>query len=376
MYLVRLVLIALIFNTAFVTAAQATTCVGNPDSFAPGYLRVTPQAPLDNQTLTITVGRAAYFYYPLDLSVQVHGNAIDATLRGRHTLIGLPPPIFCVATTLGPLPPGMYTVNAHLIDLDAPSNPSLIATTSVTVATDPTQGTPLCARPTISGPVYISFDATYSLYTTQLRLAPDGHNYVFDRHDVINAELAMLCAEGFDIRAVGDSPALGEYFPQAIEFYHAGFDHYFVAVDPGEIHDLDTGVHPGWTRTSQHFRVYVTDFSSPAILAPSCRFYGLPGFGLNSHFFSAFARECLAVQTYWPDRWILETSDAFRVHLPDVADGSCHDGSVPLYRLYNNRADANHRYTTSLTIRQQLIDRSWMPEGYGPLGVAMCVRPF
>jgi len=45
---------------------------------------------------------------------------------------------------------------------------------------------------------------------------------------------------------------------------------------------------------------------------------------------------------------------------------------VPVYRLYNNRADTNHRYTTSLAIRSQMIAKGYIPEGYGPNAVAMC----
>ena len=56
-----------------------------------------------------------------------------------------------------------------------------------------------------------------------------------------------------------------------------------------------------------------------------------------------------------------------------MADGSCVSGTVPLYRLYNNRPDVNHRYTTSLTIRQQMINAGWIPEGYGNMAVGMCV---
>jgi hypothetical protein len=32
----------------------------------------------------------------------------------------------------------------------------------------------------------------------------------------------------------------------AVEFYHAGFDHYFVAATASDISDLDNGVRPGW----------------------------------------------------------------------------------------------------------------------------------
>ena len=46
--------------------------------------------------------------------------------------------------------------------------------------------------------------------------------------------------------------------------------------------------------------------------------------------------------------------------------------AIPVYRLYNNRADVNHRYTTSLSIRSDMIAKGYIREGYGPLGVVMC----
>ena len=170
----------------------------------------------------------------------------------------------------------------------------------------------------------------------------------------------------------------GSYFPVALEFYNAAFDHYFVTTDAREISDLDTGVHPGWARTGQQFRTYVRDptpSSGQFPLAPVCRYYGLPRFGLDTHFYSAFQHECDAVKANWSAPWDLETSNAFAAHLPDAVTGACPEDTRPLYRLYNQRADANHRYVTTAGVRDRMIAQGWVPEGFGPLGVAMCVRP-
>jgi hypothetical protein len=45
---------------------------------------------------------------------------------------------------------------------------------------------------------------------------------------------------------------------------------------------------------------------------------------------------------------------------------------VPVYRLWDNRADTNHRYTTSAAIRDQFIAKGYVAEGYGTPPVAMC----
>jgi hypothetical protein len=47
-----------------------------------------------------------------------------------------------------------------------------------------------------------------------------------------------------------------------------------------------------------------------------------------------------------------------------------------VHRLWNGRAQANHRYTQSTYVRDAMIADGWIPEGYGPLGVAFCASPY
>jgi len=233
----------------------------------------------------------------------------------------------------------------------------------------------ICGGPAGNGVVYLSFDHTYTLYSTTVTTGTNGEN-ILVRHDVSDSEVSSICAEGYDVRATPDSTAQGSYFPTAVEFYNAALDHYFVTTSEIEIADLDAGVHGGWMRTGQQFDAYVRDptpATSALPLASVCRYYGLPAFGLDTHFYSALQEECQAVAILWPRRFTLETADAFRAHLPK-ADGACAIGTRPLFRLYNARADANHRYTTSLAVRDEMIAKGWIPEGYGVLGVGMCVR--
>lgn len=158
----------------------------------------------------------------------------------------------------------------------------------------------------------------------------------------------------------------------AIEYYRAAADHYFITADANEQRDLDTGVHPGWMRTGQQFNVYLPgDAASPH--SPVCRFYGRPEAGLDSHFYSASPAECQAVVARFSNAWVLESNDVFAVVLPDLASGACPSGTLLVYRVFNNRADVNHRYTTSLAIRAQMLAAGWIAEGYGPQAVAMCV---
>lgn len=96
---------------------------------------------------------------------------------------------------------------------------------------------------------------------------------------------------------------------------------------------------------------------------------------------AASAAECDEVRARYPE-FVLETAAAFQAALPDAATGRCGvmpgyvDGEIalrPVYRLWNARADGNHRYTTSAETRDAMIARGWVPEGDGPLGVAWCV---
>jgi hypothetical protein len=70
--------------------------------------------------------------------------------------------------------------------------------------------------------------------------------------------------------------------------------------------------------------------------------------------------------------WQFE-AEVFTVLRPDTA-GNCANGTIPVYRLYNNGQGAapNHRYTTSLATRTTMLGKGWIPEGYGNLGVIMC----
>jgi hypothetical protein len=53
----------------------------------------------------------------------------------------------------------------------------------------------------------------------------------------------------------------------------------------------------------------------------------------------------------------------------------CPAGTIPLYRAYDNGMGGapNHRYTTSLTILNQMIAAGWTFEGNGNTMVFACV---
>ena len=157
-----------------------------------------------------------------------------------------------------------------------------------------------------------------------------------------------------------------------VEYYNATLDHYFISDLAADIDALDSGRIAGWKRTGQTFQVWPANNGFQNAV---CRFY-IPAEHGNSHFFSAFASECntVAARVHTDPNYsgyVLETSEAFFVSTP-FEDGSCAYMWVPVYRLWNQRADSNHRYTTDPAIKAQMIARGYVAEGVGPNGVAMC----
>ena len=143
-----------------------------------------------------------------------------------------------------------------------------------------------------------------------------------------------------------------------------------------DIDALDTGRIAGWTRTTKSFRVFPTQALGGAGVNPVCRFLIPPEHG-NSHFFSASPDECNAVfgkigQDPNYSGYIEETASAFFIALPDVSTGACPVGTTVVYRLFNNRPDANHRYTTDPAIKAAMIAKGYIAEGYGPDAAIMC----
>jgi hypothetical protein len=175
--------------------------------------------------------------------------------------------------------------------------------------------------------------------------------------------------------AHADFPALPAN--TAIEYHHAGFDHYFITTLLPEIAALDAGTLTGWSRTGRGFRTASTD-PSPPPGAPVCRFYIPPQHG-DSHFFSASAAECATVRSKIGvdpnySGYIEETPSAFFISPPNFTTGACASGTVPIFRLWNQRADSNHRYTTDAGIKAYMQSKNYVAEGYGADAVAMCTQ--
>lgn len=154
-----------------------------------------------------------------------------------------------------------------------------------------------------------------------------------------------------------------------VEYFDEDLGHYFNTLDQTEIDALEANVFPGWQRSIGSFIAYAAAQDAPPGAVPVCRFFS-PQY--TSHFYTADPDECDAVIARWPDYWQLETRSAFYINLPDKATGACPSGMQPVYRLYNNRPDPNHRYVTDAKLRDWMRNSGWIPEGYGPDSVIMC----
>ena len=169
-----------------------------------------------------------------------------------------------------------------------------------------------------------------------------------------------------------------------VEYAHIGSGHYFITSSPDDIQALDSGSIPGWVRTGEPSNAWAwmsgSDYywsdSQAGLPLPVCRFFIPP----DSHFLSASAQECDVVAATHPE-FVLETRAAFYAWLPSAA-GVCPVDNlnlpfnydlIPMYRLWNGRADTNHRYVTSKEARDAMIAQGWIAEGYGADPVAMCV---
>jgi hypothetical protein len=165
------------------------------------------------------------------------------------------------------------------------------------------------------------------------------------------------------------SPGGAGTIQPAIEYYYAAWNFYFITAIPAEIAALDGGAFGGvWQRTGQQFNVYSTA-NPPAAAATVWRFFSTSYAPKSSHFYTGILSEYNALIAN--PNWELE-GPVFNAPQP-AADGSCPAGSIPIYRLYNNNMGGapNHRFTTDLSVRAQMIAAGWTPEGFG-IGVTFC----
>jgi predicted dienelactone hydrolase len=182
-------------------------------------------------------------------------------------------------------------------------------------------------------------------------------------------QMASVAGGGDDVVLVPYSAPVGtNYESPAVEYYYAAWNMYFVTAIPAEIAALDAGMFAGWQRTGLQFNVYSTT-GAPASASTVWRFFSTTFSPKSSHFYTAIVSEYNSLLAN-PD-WQLE-GPVFNTPMP-ATDGTCPAGSIPIYRLYNNGMGGapNHRFTTDVNVRAQMLAQGWAPEGWG-IGVGFC----
>lgn len=168
-------------------------------------------------------------------------------------------------------------------------------------------------------------------------------------------------------------PPPPQSYPKVVvaEYYNAAFDHYFITIRDREGSLLGKPPFQDWQPTGLTFNAYDPLFAPPSAGVSVCRFFNDHFAPKSTHFYAMHGLGCEQTISGFPD-WALETSNAFYMLVPDN-NGNCPTNSMPVYRLYNNGMGGapNHRFTTYLNVRAQMIAAGWVPEGNG-VGVTFC----
>ena len=349
-----------------------------------------------NKTPAKVINLSLGGYGPCDQSVQeaiddaiAHG-AVVVVAAGNSSLEAID---FTPANCSGVITVGAHAPNGGLtsysnygprIDLTAPGgdlpyNDLIVGLhyEGETVPTNPTyafaRGTSFAA-PMVSGTAALLLARDALLTSGRVLDLVTGTTRVFPKGTTCT--VPNLCGAGMlDTGAAvgstmpGGAPPPGSY--QVVEYYRADLDHYFITANPAEIALLDGSLAGIFKRTGLYFYAYLDQLSAPVGAKPVCRFYAPITVQIDSHYYSANIDECLAVLFNWPGIWTLETGASFYIQVPD-SKGTCPSGTLPVYRFFNNRRDANHRYTVDLSVQRAMLNRSWAPEGNGTAGVAFC----
>lgn len=285
------------------------------------------------------------------------------------------PAVISVAATSTTGNATSYTNTGPSVDLSAPGgNPSsfgagpipALSNAGLTLAAQPTvrgvQGTSF-ATPMVSGVIALMLSVAPDLSPEEVRSILLSSTKPFSASSTCNT---AVCGSGIlDARAsvvAAQAAGGGGGTVAVVEYFHAGFGHYFVTGYPGEITALDTNpaLSSAWARTGLSFQGYAG--ATAGAVTVQRFFTDNPVFnGRSSHFYTGLANEYddLVAGTIWK-------YEGPGFYLPLPGPGGCAANHAPVYRMYNNGQGGapNHRFTTSLAIYQDFTTtKNWIPEG-------------
>ena len=214
-----------------------------------------------------------------------------------------------------------------------------------------------------------SLGASHDSFESRVRVGPDGAIFVADAVAERQPQGTLV---GLRVirRLVGGSTPLPRLFRDEtlVEYFHAGFGHYFLTARGPETEKLDVIAPGGWARTGHAFRVFIEGLGD---VVPVCRFFSDQSFApKSSHFYTPYADECAGLKA--GSVWRYE-GDTFHLQLPWAT--ACPFGSQPLYRAYNNGLSGapNHRYTIDASVLDAMIAQGWVMEGDAATRIFACV---
>jgi serine protease len=279
-----------------------------------------------------------------------------------------------------------YSNFGHRVDLSAPGGDGVVTDWITSISND---GAKAPGAPSFARGIGTSFAAPHVAGTASLMFARNANLTPGQVLSIVTSTatpflpgtqcaLGGICGAGTlnaglalqnTVSSVDSAPA-GTV--PVIEFYRGDLDHYVMLANVNEIEYFDTVLASVYRRTGEVFYAW----ADPALAPPGtplqavCRFSSpLPL--INSFIFTASDSQCQFMSANYPGIWYLDTSTAFYVLLSDGA-GACPASSLPIYRFFNNRNDANMRHTRDLTVRRAMLNKQWAPYGFGPNGVAFC----
>ncbi len=229
------------------------------------------------------------------------------------------------------------------------------------------------SAPLVSGTVSLMLARNVNLTAGRVQSILEGSTRDFVSGSRCGA--TSLCGAGLldaGLAVASTVPSTGVAPPGSvpvIEYYRSDLDHYFITASADEAAYLDTFLANVWQRTGGVFYAYASPAGAPAGVLPVCR-YSAAGL-INSNFWSADASECAAVGNNTANGWTLDSPAAFWIEVPGIG-GTCPDGDVPVYRFFDNRRDANQRFTVDRSEQRAMQNRAWVLDGPGAAGGAFC----
>lgn len=229
------------------------------------------------------------------------------------------------------------------------------------------------AKPSYEGafPIYKPGDGIVT--PTAMTVAPDGRRLLIQ----VGAGAPKTISIDTQTHALSSIPGVGGIFgnrfvaprraslTHAVEYFHAGFEHYFVTSNPVEIEKLDAGDFQGWRRTGKGFKVSAI---RDAGTVPVVRYFSDAFTPRSTHFYTMRAP---GFEHWLEPSWQYEGEPFYMT--PPSFDGACPSATVPIYRYYNKSKGGapNHRFVADRSVHEEMLAAGWIAEGFGS-GVAMC----